>query len=154
MFFTKIWLVTPTRIMKYKSRVVKLNSPIFLILQIICKKIKMSMFLVYPGPLEVNYKQCMLIRFHYNQSLISLQYSLHEVFTILKTTYSYSLSNSIIFYTKFQPYLCYMAIIGRYEVAFMDIFQNAFPRWVIIIFFKVQRSYFGWTVQLVEDLLT
>ena len=117
MFFTKIWLVTSTWIMKYESWVVKSNSAIFLILQIICKKIKMSMFLVYPGPLEVDYKQCMLIWFHYNQSLISSQYSLHEVFTILKTTYSYSLSNSIIFYTKFQPYLCYKAIIGRYEVA-------------------------------------
>ena len=54
--FYKIWLVTSTRIMKYKSWVVKSNPAIFLILQRICKKIKMSIFLVYPGPLEVNYK--------------------------------------------------------------------------------------------------
>ena len=55
--FHKIWLVeTSTIVMKYKSREVKSNPALFLTLQRICNKIKMPIILVYPEPLEVNYK--------------------------------------------------------------------------------------------------
>ena len=87
------------------------------------------------------------IWFHYNIPYI--------VFIILKIMQSYSLLVKL-FILSFNHVITsriFLAGIGS-QVAFMDIFQDAFWCWVIIIFIKVWRSLFGRIEQFLEDWLT